>query len=772
MKLRIVFLTLAMWAALLLGLAGCGEKPAAETTLPTEAVISQSDALALYTQASKPILNATDLTVTANLEENRTVGSETYCQSMTGTLSYRGKGTGEMMAASICQLSFGSYETQYAEFYVKGTAYCQTSGCTFRTAMHAQAFLQRQIPALLLDASRYGSVSAVTADDSTVITFSSPVVLESWVTDLEEAQLITASGTATLDIHGNLLNTTYQARYSCGAAEYRLSVTAIPILGAVQTLEQDIAALPAECPTLSYFDAPKRILQVVGDVYSSEALSVSYTETLYSAAYARLRTQKSTFDTYGSGSDFMAQTRYEVSVTDYTNTAATKSEVKTFLDGSCTVSVNGGEVVEQSGLTAEAMRTSCEDAILAALFTPNHILDAVVSDTGDFLCIRFAGNDAFADQLCGSIYSLFNADLDDWAESFTTADAGGYLCVNKYTGLPTALGVSLNRTHVIDGVSYPLNYQLDQTMELSSTAAYENITGLAPEETLPEKSATPLFYRVTGENGQKMWLLGTIHVGDARTAALPQQIYTAFRESDALAVEFNLNTFEERVSSDPDLLAHLTEAYYYTDGTKTEDHVDKDLYAKLRDLVLASGCNSVDAPYYRTAIWWELIGDFYLRQECSLGPDKGVDQRLLDLAEKENKTVLEIESGLSQVQMLTRFSDALQAMLLTELLDTGAQEYCREIRQLYEFWCSGDEAGLNDALAAAKDGLDSEELALYEEYNKAMYTGRNSIMLSAAKKYLESGDVVFYAVGYAHLLGENGLIEALRSAGYTVEIVS
>ena len=52
-----------------------------------------------------------------------------------------------------------------------------------------------------------------------------------------------------------------------------------------------------------------------------------------------------------------------------------------------------------------------------------------------------------------------------------------------------------------------------------------------------------------------------------------------------------------------------------------------------------------------------------------------------------------------------------------------------------------------------------------------MYTDRNAAMLETAKEYLESGDVVFFAVGLAHLLAEDGLVNTLRDAGYTVELV-
>ena len=45
-------------------------------------------------------------------------------------------------------------------------------------------------------------------------------------------------------------------------------------------------------------------------------------------------------------------------------------------------------------------------------------------------------------------------------------------------------------------------------------------------------------------------------------------------------------------------------------------------------------------------------------------------------------------------------------------------------------------------------------------------------MLKAAINYLESGETIFYAVGLAHLLDDvNGLVDALRNAGYTVELV-
>ena len=59
-----------------------------------------------------------------------------------------------------------------------------------------------------------------------------------------------------------------------------------------------------------------------------------------------------------------------------------------------------------------------------------------------------------------------------------------------------------------------------------------------------------------------------------------------------------------------------------------------------------------------------------------------------------------------------------------------------------------------------------------EEYHNAMIVKRNEAMLEEAIEYLKTGHTFFFAVGLAHLIQDNGLVDGLRSAGYTVELVS
>ena len=149
--------------------------------------------------------------------------------------------------------------------------------------------------------------------------------------------------------------------------------------------------------------------------------------------------------------------------------------------------------------------------------------------------------------------------------------------------------------------------------------------------------------------------------------------------------------------------------------------------------------------------------------------EKGMDMRLLKLAEEQGKKILEVESSLQQYEMFADFSRELQLLLLEFNLEYTVAEYAAELQEMYDLWCAGEEAALRKMLAEDNDDMTAEELALYQEYVDEVIIQRNEKMLEVAIDYLESGETVFYAVGLAHLLQENGLVDTLRAAGYTVE---
>lgn len=740
-----------------------------DTTEHTEA--ATPDYAAVYRAARTAAEGASDITLTFTWEQNRTVAGETYRSTSTGSAVYTAYGTDEMQALVCEDLAFGTYEVPYYSSYLSGQGYCRVENCNFRCDMTAEEFLKTQLPVVVLNESNYAAYSVQVNEDSLYYTFTDALQLENWAQTNASMTLILAHGTAELGSEGNLIRSTYHAEYDYGGVTYTLDV-AVEIDTATAPDFSGQPVYPEDCAVLNDIQIPRLLIQVVGDLFDTENLTANYTDALYCEAFDVIRIQSGSCNAYGSANDMIAEITTQVSVIDYTDTAVTNSQTISYANGLYSYATNNSDPVTVAGITADDVRIYCEDTILTTLFSLSSISKAEITETDGFLYIEFTGSDEYSDSICSNIYSIFGLDLDNYAESYETTSAGGYLALNRWTGLPTAMGQYLQRNHTISGVPFRLTYQLDQALELPSQTALQTLTGESDAESPPAETAAPLFYHVTGEDGQEMWLLGTIHLGDERTGFLPDQIMNAFNAADALAVEFNTLTFNDTLLSDSTLQAELTSAYYYTDGSTAQSHLDDELADQLTMLMRISGYNDINGPYRKVSIWNSLLEDFYLAQGCSLKSDKGVDSRLLSWAMSQGKTVYEIESGISQIQMLTGFSDELQQLLLQELLSSGLTGYCSEVQELYELWCSGNEEALTSYLITDTSEMTDEELALWEEYNKAMYTDRNKVMLKAAKSYLKSEETVFYAVGLAHLLGEGGLVQALRDAGYTVELVT
>lgn len=745
-----------------------GTAPTGSSTAATNAPTAPSDPLGTYTKASQKLLAKQDLTLTYTYSQSRLVGGETYSESRTGTACYIGRSGATLDALINEDVSYGSYSTHFTESYTAGRAYSQVRGTTFACDMTPEAFLARQIPAVLISSSLYGGTEI--GEDLLTYHFSDATALESWADPTGEAQLIQASGTATLDTSGNIVGASYRAEYTLGNIPYTLDVSVSIDTSAEVSITQP--EFPENCPVVTDLEIPRHMLRTVDGVYSALATSSEYTETVYFGLRQETLTKTGGYYTVNTGDTFMAALPKQAVWFNSTGSSTTTSQSNIFLDGQYSCSINGSEAYTDPTYTAESVWALCVDSILSAMMVPEHVGSAQLEDDGDFLRIHFQGNADFIQYFSGNLFALFGYEtsLDLLADSCSTEAAGGYLVINQYTALPTAMGLELERTHIFDGVSYEMDYRLDQSLALACPNAYEAITG-KPQPAEAEESITPLFYRITGENGQQLWLLGTLDVGDARAVNLPAQILEALNSSDAFALEYDPLAFEAAIATDTALQSQLAAAYYYT-GSTTADHLSQELYERVYPLMLATGQRNASSNYLKPIIWESQIENLYLCQSYGLSAAFGCGTDLLYRATQADKPVYQIESGLSRLLILTGFSEELQEMLLQRLLDQGIQGYSDRLQQQYELWCRGDEPGLIALREAAAQGMTEEELALYEEYCNAMFTDRTRVMQNAVTGYLESGETVFCAVDVDNLLGEQGLVEALKAAGYTVETVS
>ena len=788
---NVIFAVLALVLALCL--SGCVAEPPAPTTLaPTPTTTEPTtepplDVAALYSDAAAAAAAAADLSLIQSKTVAVTAGGETFTSTEEYTLSYTGRGTETAAASATGKVDYDGETAGLTEIFAEGKSYVTLSyylgNFQYQAEGTSDDFLGRYLPPVLLDGTLYGSITHEETSAGYTLSFSDATAIESWMGLPEDAVLQSAEGTATLDSNGKLKDSTYSLTYSIAGVTYSFH--------AQQELYSTVTVKNAPANTESYLvishpDVPKWFVKADGHLLQTQSVSSHISKLVLTAAGGASLIYSTDVEVYGSGADVMAKVEQDINQTDYsTNTKDSFNMVELYKNGKYTSSTNGGAPEKNAGVNAEIMLNYTGEKLLENIPYIYDLTSAELTDLGGSVIIEFTLTEDYGKAVCSELCALlFNDEgfLDNLATSYAVDKLEGYIAFDKYSGLLTAVGTNYSASHTIYGQPYVLQQQIDQSFKLASLDSYEAITEETSPDAEPEVAPTPLFYKVTGQNGQTMWLLGTIHVGDNRTGHLPQAIWDAFNSADALAVECDTEAFDERAEEDEKIQELLSEAYFYSDGTTTKDHIeDEELYTYALRMLKCSGNYNFNGLYFKPSVWSSTFDSFYLQQGYQLLSDKGVDHRLLLKAKDMGKPIYEVESSEFQIQMLNGWSEELMEFLLAENCSYDYPEYCASVLELYEAWLAGDEAVLAEMLSDEEDTseMTEEELKEYEkykdlleEYNNAMGPERNDDMLKKAIEYLESGETVFYAVGLAHLLAEDGLVYTLRDAGYTVELVS
>ncbi len=779
-------LALLMCLALLLGLLGCGNTASTPTTPSTEAtdVTKTTEATQttepstptepavadVYTQAAAPLRAAQNLKVQLSAKKSIVGLGDKISTVSEQELVLTGIGTDSFAAKLSESLGSAGYKDEFTEYFADGVLFMEVNNADyFQGKMTAKEFIARFAPAVLLDESLYGEISAEEAGSGAIVTFSDPSGPESWALP-QGAKFLSAGGTAEI-IGGKLSKTVYTLEYTQGSTTVSLEVTA-----KAETCDNQVLQAPADADSYIEVEAIQAI-RLYNDatlyLICGKTASATIDKTIVSQAAEYIQMSQTQLHYTGTGKDHLSSAQHDYIFADNTGNTETYVLTEKFLDGQYTQSEDGGQEVSDSSVTAADVREYMQSLCVEKLPVIECFTSAKLENVNGLLYLEMGLNSAWGEgeekELCYEIFRDENF-LRGYASAYETVTATMFMTVDPATGFPVASGITYAGIHTIDGELYVLSEDVTKSYRLLDSSTYTELTDQVAPETAPEEQATPLLYRVTGADGQEMYLMGTIHVGDVKTGFLPEEVYAAFDASDALAVESNVPAFEEKLETDSQLAEKVGAMYVYADGSTIQDHLDGELYEQAARLLKITGNSDGSEDYLKPFAWESTISDFYLNLG-GLRSEKGMDIRLLRLAREQNKKILEVEDALDSMEMLTGFSDRLQEELLKEAVSITAAEYCQDVQELYDLWCAGDETVLREMLQEEDAELTQEEQVLYEEYLQAMIIDRNENMLKVAISYLESGETVFYAVGLAHLLQENGLVDTLRETGYTVEQV-
>ena len=293
--------------------------------------------------------------------------------------------------------------------------------------------------------------------------------------------------------------------------------------------------------------------------------------------------------------------------------------------------------------------------------------------------------------------------------------------------------------------------------------------GLSKEEKETEEiksSITPLLYKVTKEGSDNtMYLFGSIHVAKKEDLVFPEYVLKAYNDSHYLVCEIS----QTNSNLDLETTQKMISAMMYQDGTILKDHLKEETYNKVINFLNNRNIYTSAYEVYKPGLLvTELTG--VQAQDLGLSGNNSVDDYFITKAGKDGKTIVEVENLDFQINLLVGFSDDFYDLLINQTID-NYDEGVKSLKELYDAWKTGNVEALKEVVddeVEEEDTYTKAQKKEIEEYNKAMYTDRNIEMVNKAKEMFENNQDVFYMVGTAHIVADDGLVKGLQDAGYTV----
>lgn len=271
--------------------------------------------------------------------------------------------------------------------------------------------------------------------------------------------------------------------------------------------------------------------------------------------------------------------------------------------------------------------------------------------------------------------------------------------------------------------------------------------------------SSSLLWRIKGRNSE-VYLFGSLHLGLPNFYPLAKEIDEQFRAADYLVFEVDPSGM-----ADPALLQALLQKGMLGPGEQLSDLLSPATLEKLQATLQDVGLPAAQFMRFRP---WFITLTLSSQQMLTLGyqPNFGVEMYLL--REKSASTrILELESMEEQLSFLAALDGEAYLEYTLNTMDEGKQM----MEDMAKAWACADKPVLTDLLVNSFDmeGIDSDELDALKE---TFLYDRNKKMAAKIEEYIQSGEgKYFVAVGAAHYLGDNSVVDVLRQRDYKVEAI-
>jgi uncharacterized protein len=250
-----------------------------------------------------------------------------------------------------------------------------------------------------------------------------------------------------------------------------------------------------------------------------------------------------------------------------------------------------------------------------------------------------------------------------------------------------------------------------------------------------------------------IYLGGTCHVLREADFPLPPEFDQAYKASQVVVFETDLGKLQE-----PATQQKLLAKAMYSDGSTLDKHLSAKVYAELSAFAQANDIPLQEFGRFKPSM---LMTTLTLLELMKLGvTQQGVDNVYYTRATTDKKAVEGLETVDQQIDYVVSMADGNE----DAFVDYSIEEM-KTLKEQFELlagaWRRGD-AGKLDEL------MDGELRTQQPQIYKKLIVDRNRNWLPVIDAYQKTRQTRFVLVGVAHLVGPDGLIEALRKKGYKV----
>jgi len=274
---------------------------------------------------------------------------------------------------------------------------------------------------------------------------------------------------------------------------------------------------------------------------------------------------------------------------------------------------------------------------------------------------------------------------------------------------------------------------------------------------LAQKSGvTPLIWEVRSE-ANAVYLLGSIHLGRSDMYPMGPVVEKAYQASKIVVLEAD--------PTDQESVMAAISVSLYQPPESLQKNLPGPLLARLSRTLEGYGILLEQIQPMKPFLVAITIASIEYAK-AGFDPSLGVDMHFARRAKQDGKPVVELESFGGQMALMSNLSAGLQESMLQVTLDSiDKGEIQALVGSMVDAWKSGDGIRLLDTVSAEERKLPA---AVAQEFHRKFLSDRNSVMVGKIESMLKEPDVHFIAIGAAHLLGRDSVLQILSEKGYRV----